>query len=299
MLLAKVAARRTGRGVTVAAALLFANTAARASEPTTADCLAASDASLEAGNERRLRDERAQLRVCASASCPEEVRSECARRVAEVTAQIPTIAFSAKDASGRDRSAVRVAIDGELLTERLEGVALSIDPGEHIFVFETAGELPVTRKLVVLQGQKDRQEVVVFGAQPQVSRVEPPAREPTPMPSPQDRLHAGLGAQRVVSLVVGGIGVVSLGVGALFGATAIAKRNDAESACPDRCATQDAADKWKAAAAAGDASTIGFVVGGAGIVAAAFLWWAVPTGGAARSVHVGLGPGALQVRGTW
>jgi hypothetical protein len=300
MLLAKVAARRTGLGGLVALALLFVNAAAWGGEPTTADCLAASDASLEAGNEGRLRDERAQLHVCAAASCPDEIRTECSKRAADVSAKIPTVAFFARDSAGRDRAAVRVTLDGEPLADRLEGVALSIDPGEHTFVFETAGEAPVTKKLVLVQGQKDRREVVVFGPPHEGPAALPGASDTAPRASlPAAPPRGGLGAQRVMALVAGGLGVVGLGLGAAFGAIAMVRKDDAEIACPDQCPTQAGADKWKAAAAAGDASTFAFAVGGAGIVAAAVLWWTAPSAKTAPSAYVGLGPGTLGVRGTW
>jgi hypothetical protein len=50
------------------------------------------------------------------------------RRVDEINAAIPTVIFEAKDGAGGDLSAVRVTMDGEVLAERLEGTALSINP---------------------------------------------------------------------------------------------------------------------------------------------------------------------------
>jgi hypothetical protein len=82
-------------------------------DPATADCLAASDASLKSGNEHRLRAERAQLLVCSSGTCPADIRNECIRRETAVNAAIPTIVFEVKDSAGNDLSAVRVTMDGE------------------------------------------------------------------------------------------------------------------------------------------------------------------------------------------
>jgi hypothetical protein len=142
----------------------FASADAQAADPTTADCLAASDASLRSGNEHRLRLERSQLLTCAASSCPADIRKECARRVDVINAQIPTIIFSAKDSAGADLSAVKVTMDGEVLTERLEGTALSIDPGEHTFTFEANGQPTVTRRLVVQQSQKESREQITLGS---------------------------------------------------------------------------------------------------------------------------------------
>src|SRR5579864_2251399 len=106
---------------------------ARAEGPTVADCLASSDASLKLGREHRLREERAQLLICAATDCPVVIRNECIRRVDEVNAAIPTLIFEAKDAAGNDLSAVKVTMDGEVLAQSLDGTALSIDPGLHTF----------------------------------------------------------------------------------------------------------------------------------------------------------------------
>ena len=100
-----------------------------AADPTTADCLNANNRSIDLRNNHRLRAARGQLLICAANNCPADIRKECTRRVDEVNGQIPTIIFEAKDAaSGKDLSAVKVTMDGELIADRLEGTAISIDP---------------------------------------------------------------------------------------------------------------------------------------------------------------------------
>ena len=173
--------------VAVAAASSFSPAIALAADPTTADCLAASDASLKSGNEHKLRAERSQLLVCAAPSCPADIRKDCVSRVDELNGQIPTIIFAARDLStSSDLSAVRVTMDGEVLAERLEGTALSIDPGEHTFLFETSGQAGVTKKLVIRQG------VEGTAAKRSPSGSHPPRRlrrrrRRRPFPSPRRR----------------------------------------------------------------------------------------------------------------
>jgi hypothetical protein len=272
-----------------------------AADPTTADCLAASDASLKFGNEHKLRAERTQLLVCAAATCPADVRKECLRRVDEVNAAIPTIIFEARDAAGNDLSAVTLTMDGQLLSERLEGTPLSIDPGEHTFVFETAGQEPITRHLVVRESQKERREPVVFGAvaakvsppAPMVGAGVQPSSDATP-PTPS------LGTQKVVALVAAGVGVVGLGLGVTFGLIAISKKDEAEKACPATCASQDGVDKWSSAKSTGTLSTALFVVGGVGAVGADVLWTtAKPPAAGSIAAQLGITPGSVQLRGTW
>ena len=277
----------------IAAAIMLGEGPAFAADPTTADCLAASDASLKLGNDHKLRAERSQLLVCATSTCPADIRKECLGRVDEVNAQIPTIVFSAKDSSGADLSAVRVTMDGEVLAERFQGTALSIDPGEHTFTFETAGQPPSMKKLVIVQGQKDRREVITFGTD-QGGTATPMAASPS-TPPPND--SGGMGTQKNLAIVAGGIGVVGLGLGTVFGVMASSQKNDAQSACPSNpCSTQDGANKWSTAGSTGNISTIGFIVGGVAVAGGAVLWFTAPS---SSSAQVGFGPGILQLKGTW
>ncbi len=286
-------------GAALAASAVLWSPQAPAADPTTADCLAASEASLKSGNDHKLRAERSQLLVCAATSCPADIRKECARRVAEVNAAIPTIIFEAKDGAGGDLSAVRVTLDGEVLAERLEGSALSIDPGEHTFVFETTGQSPVTKQFVIQETQKDRREAISFGTpvMPRVSTLaaQPEASSPPALP-PGETSH-GLGTQKILGIVAAGVGVVGLGVGGAFGLMAMSDKSDAQSVCPhDPCGTQNGVSKWSDAGSAGNLSTALFVVGGVALAGAAVLWLAAPS---SSNTQVGFGLGGARVKGTW
>jgi hypothetical protein len=288
----------------LAAALLLRSVPALAADPTTADCIGASDASIKANNEHKLRAARSQLLVCAAASCPVDIRKECVGRVDALNAAIPTIIFQAKDGAGMDIIAVKVTMDAEVIADRLEGTALSIDPGRHSFAFETTGQPPVHEQLVIQQGEKDRRERIVFGptAAPVVSLGPTPFPTPGSLPSTPDlgasSSSSGLGTQKILAIVAGGVGVVGLGIGTVVGAIALSKKSDAQSACPgSQCTTQDGVSKWSDAASTGNVSTIGFIIGGVGVAGAAVLWFTAPSGGS--STQVGFGPGVLQVKGTW
>jgi hypothetical protein len=280
---------------------------ARAADPTTADCLAATESSLALRNQHKLREARAQLLICSAVSCPADVRDECTRRVAEVNAAIPTIVFEVKDATGRELVAVSVTMDGQSIAERLEGTALSIDPGAHAFSFETAGQTKLEKQFVIHEGEKERRERIVFGA-PMVAAT--PTSAPASIlasgqgvPAPADATSGGLGTQRIVAIVAAGVGVVGLGVGIGYGISASSKHDSANKACPDpQCSDPNGVNLWNQAVSAGNVSTVGFIVGGVGLAAGAVLWFTANSGSGGResgSTQVGLGPGTLQARGTW
>jgi hypothetical protein len=285
-----------------AVTVLLTEGLALAADPTTADCLAASEASLKSGNDQKLRQERTQLLVCASANCPADIRKECVHRVDEVNAAIPTIIFEAKDGSGKDLSSVKVTMDGQILAERLEGSALSIDPGEHTFLFETAGQAPLTKQFVIRESQKDRREAITFGADvasPTTSSEPTGAPQTLPLPQASEPSHA-LGPQRIGAIVAGGVGVVGVAVGSVFGLVAMSKKNDAQNVCPSQCATPDGVSKWSDAKSAGTISTVAFIVGGVGLAGGAILWFtAKPTSDSAANTQLGMGLGTVQLKGTW
>jgi hypothetical protein len=303
---------RTISTTALAAVVLTVPAPARAADPTTSDCLGANESAISLRNEHKLRAAREKLLVCAAASCPTDIRNECARRVADINAAIPTIVFEVKDAAGRDLSAVKVTMDGQPLADRLEGTALSIDPGVHTFAFDTEGHPKVEKQLVIREGEKGRREPVMFGAAapaapqpaPATVQVAPPAPETKPPPAPpqtdsgsvQSGEKSGLGTQKTVALVAGGVGVVGVVVGTVFGLQAMSKYNQANDACPGKCADQNGVDLWKSTRSAGNVSTVAFIVGGVGLAAGATLWFtAKPT----ATIQVGVGPGSIELRGSW
>jgi hypothetical protein len=288
----------------LAAALVLGERWAVAGEPTALDCVTANEAATKLVNGHKLRAARSELLRCAAASCPADIRKECLGRVDRTNAQIPTIAFAAKDTKGADLAAVTVTMDGEVVAERLDGTAIAIDPGEHTFTFETAGQPSVTKKLVIIEGQKERREAITFGS-PSTPAAPTPAPGPAaatgigPSTAPSDAGgEGGLGTQKVLAVVAAGLGVVGLGVGAVFGAMALSKKSDAQNACPSSggCPTQDGSSKWSDATSTGNISTVALIVGTVGIAAGAVVWLTAPS---TTGVRVGLGPASLQLKGTW
>jgi len=265
---------------------LFVCVPARAAEPSTNECLAASDASLKAGNEHKLLSERQELLICAASSCPGEIRKECARRVEEVNASIPTLVFQAKDPTGADLSAVKVTMDGNVLAEQLNGTALAVDPGEHSFTFETAGQPTVEKQLVVHEGEKERREAIQFGS---------PANDDVNHPT-ETAASGGHKTQKIVAVVVAGVGVVGLGVGGTFGIMAISKKNHAQDLCSTpQCNDAAGSQAWSDAKKVGNISTAGFIAGGVLLATGAVLWF---TAGPSRT-QVGIGPGSVRLTGSF
>jgi hypothetical protein len=160
--------KRRRRVGAIAAALGIAGVVfapgARAEGPTKDECINANDAAQTARQDGKLREAKKQLRVCVAKSCPGPVRDDCTERMTDVEKAIPTVVFAATDAQGNDLSDVRVTVDGEALAERLDGAPVAVDPGAHVFRFETAGGGVVTKKVVVRETEKARRVSIAFSA---------------------------------------------------------------------------------------------------------------------------------------
>jgi hypothetical protein len=290
-----VTTRGRWRGIlAVAAVLLSAATAAGAEPVTKSQCVDADTRAQSLRREKKLGAAREQLRICSDPACPKMVRDDCAQRTNDLNAAEPTIVFVAKDGSGADLLAVHVTMGGHLFAEKLDGSALPVDPGEHDFTFDSAGQPSVTRHLVLHEGERGRRETIVIG------------KAPPSTPPPVAESHPGRG-QRVAGVVVGALGVVGVGVGAVFGAMASSDFSHQKSDCPAAgCPNHaQAVTDHDGATSAANGSTIGFISGGVLVAGGIALFVTAPKGtlttGSALQLAptVGAGGAGMLLRGTF
>jgi hypothetical protein len=281
-------------------ASLFA-TNALAAPPTKDECI---DANRQAQTLRRagkLHAAQAALVVCVNPTCPAPVIDDCTSRLDELQRVMPSLVFEVQDGAGKDVMKVTVTIDGMPFASALDGAALPADPGEHTFAFEVAGQPPVTRQLVLHEGDKGRHEhVVVGGGAPAIAPVERAAGHPA---SQAEAASPGRG-QRIAGLVAGGLGIVSLGLGAVFGVSASSSWSSSQNECstPTNCPNHaGAVSDHDTAVNDATYSTIGFIAGGVLVAGGVVLFFTAPTreGGAAPSTAMrvvpSLAPGAAGV----
>ncbi len=225
-----------------------------------AACIAASEAVIPMRKDGKLHDALTQLAVCASATCPAEVRAECVQRIEAVKASMPTLILGAKDTGGNDRRDVAVTVDGAPLPGALDGRAIDLDPGEHTLRFELAGQPSQEKKVVLRQGEKDRRETVVIGPAPPA----PPSFWTT---------------RRTLAVVSAGLGVVGLGIGAAFGGYAISSQSAEKSACSaSTCASYPiGVEDYNTAQKNATGATVGLAVGGVLAATGVVLWFTAPT----------------------
>jgi hypothetical protein len=210
-----------------------------------------------------------------------------------------TITFDVQDAFGADIAGVHVTMDGGPLPDKLGGIPQRINPGEHTFTFEAEGRRSVSRTLVVKEGQKGRIERVVLPDIAPVT-VQPVINSPR-TPSSED--ESGARRERL-GLVVGGVGIAGLAVGAVFGLLTIsawnAQKRDCESTtnCPDRA---KGASDHDAAVTNGTVATIACIGGGVLLASGIVLVLSAPRTATKLSITPGMtsNGGVASVHGTF
>jgi hypothetical protein len=181
------------------------------------ECMTASESGQKLRQKGKLSEAQTQFQICADSGCPSIVQRNCNTWVSEVTALLPSVTLSAKNAAGKDLINVTVMLDGKKLLEKLEGKAIPMDPGIHVFRFETAGEEAIDERIVLSEGEKVRRVAVRFGGAPEPvvdpgkTTVDPGKPGSVKTPTEVEQAKPGIPA---LAFVLGGAGVLSIGVGA-------------------------------------------------------------------------------------
>jgi hypothetical protein len=113
---------------------------------------------------------------------------------------------------------------------------------------------------------------------------------------PADSTETNVGqGQRTVALVAGGVGLVGVAIGTVFGLRSKSAHDDAQAYCDSTGCYQPGADLMAEARSAGNVSTAAFIIGGVGLATCGVLWFTAPR----SDVKVALGIGSVRIAGTW
>jgi len=221
------------------------------------ECIAASEHAQELKNAGKLAAARDELVTCSRPECPKMVATDCTKWMGEVLAQLPSVIPAAKDPSGKDVIEARFSIDGKLATESLDGKAVAVDPGVHVFRLEANGMKPVEERVVTRVGEQNR----VVSWKLEVGPAAPPPSTKTPPPEPESKKKIP-----VIPIVLGAAGVVLLGVSLFIDLKATGDAHDLRKRCAPDCEQDDV-----------DAIQSRYVIAGvgAGLGAAALIGGAV------------------------
>jgi hypothetical protein len=142
----------------------------------------------------------------------------------------PTVVFGASFDAGQEATRVRVELDGKLVSERIDGRSLPVDPGAHQARLVASGGEARVLSVVVEEGRKNVLVTADFR---------------TPKPTGAER---GATASKpkipAATWALGAIGVAALGSWAYFGLNGYERQRDMEKTCAPHC-SQDQADRMR------------------------------------------------------
>jgi hypothetical protein len=210
---------------------------------------------------------------------------------------------------------LRVERDGVAVGRAEWSTPVAVDPGPHTFAASAANQQP-WNWAVVFDKEGQSIDLKIPDLQPlpaaaPVAAVAAPSLAgagpaPTPgsespasaaLPSTPDPMQTTGSNQTTWAWIAGGLGVGTVAVGSIFGASAISKWHSAEQACPGKQCTASAdRDLGVSAGHAADLSTAFFAVGSAALATSAILFLTAPHANAehaASAINVApwLGPG--------
>jgi hypothetical protein len=254
-----------------------AATKAHKAPPAPAACLSArngAEARTEAG---RLLEARELLLSCAKPSCGASAMQQCSARLLRLESDIPSVVPVVTNPEGEPVIDVEVRSEGTLLASRLDGRGLLVDPGVHEFSFSAGDRVFATRKIMIVEGQRNRPIAVSLPqpSPPPTPAASAPAEAPEPERTTEPEAPPPVAPPRrerhgpsPVVYGLGGLGLAALGAGALL--TFWGNRDNAALAsCSPTCIPADT-DHIRALYLASD---ITFGVGAAALGAAAVLFF--------------------------
>jgi hypothetical protein len=222
---------------------------------------------------------RTRLLECARPECPALVRQDCTQWMADVVAATPTVVLGARDRQGQDVIDVKAEMDGAPVAARLDGRPIPVDPGVHVFRFEStvAAGMSAQAQVLVRAGEKNREITVTFGGPASTSTSKTPEAA---RPEGQDRANVP-----ALSWVFGGVALASLGTALAFDVAQAVDYDHLSSTCAGHCSPGDvdhvATERWIAGITAG--------VGAVSLAVAAYFFFARPSNtGSAGAAPVAL-----------
>jgi hypothetical protein len=245
-----------------------------APESERAVCIAAAERGQKARKEGRLPDAQRDFLVCGRVECPAIVRTDCAQWLTEVETAMPSIVVAAR-LRGNDLFDVRVIVDGEVATERLDGKGIAMSTGEHALRFEYGSLKPVETKVLMREGDKNRPIDVVFEEGGSAGADAAAARVGSDSPS---SASAASGGGSVVPWIVTGVGAAAAITGVVLYVTGNGRIPDTCSRSALTCQpgpTQEETDARIARAESAHSQSnvgLGVLIGGAVVAAGGLVW---------------------------
>lgn len=161
---------------------------------------------------------RASFLSCTTEVCPAVIRKECADFHQQVERALPSVVLVAT-ARGRDvpEASIRVTVDAATTPLPLDGRAISLDPGQHQFVFRLPDGTTRTVPILLREGEQYRRVVADFDR----------------APTSEEEADGSFWPSSPLPYVLGGVGALALGSFVYFAAEGKAKEDELDRCAPE------------------------------------------------------------------
>ncbi len=208
---------------------------------------------------------------------------------------VPTLTITVPKDAPPD---LRVTRDGTEMASASLGVALPVDPGEHVIV-TTVGAGPKREQRVTVE-KREKKSLEVQWNSPSAGA---PTGTATASAPPDGALNTGPSGQRIGAYVAGGVGLAGLVLGGVTGGLALGDKGTVDANCPNKVCDDAGSKALESGRTMGLLSTVGFAVGAAGVAGAVILFLTEPkpnkpSPAVGVSLDVGPGGGMLRLKGT-
>lgn len=231
----------------------------------------------------------------------EKSRREAKELEASIKSRIPTARIVVKGGP-----ATQVVVDDVEVAPLLLGEPVALNPGHHTVAARNADGVEARTEIDL--AERDAKELELTLAAPSPAMVAaPPADRPSAPPRPAKEASRGDRSAAGSALVYGGFGlaVAGLAVGGVTGALTLSKAGTVTAQCENGICDPSVKEDLDGANSLATISTIGFAVGGAGVVLGVVglllprtkVETALQSGKTNAAVWVG--PGSLGVRGSF
>jgi hypothetical protein len=230
----------------------------------------------------------------------DERRPIALERAETLHARLPRLTLRLAEGAPPETRAVRGGVE---LGVGAFGLPLPVDPGTIDIEVRAPGH--ENRRYTTELAEAAEMELVVEPGAP-ISTSAPaapaPGPEPAPAQSPQPLREATADSgddHRTLGYVLGGVGLVGVGVGAVAGIMALGEKDTADQHCSDELRLCDQTGKGAndRGRTLGAVSSAGFVVGGLGLAAGAYF--GATASSPAIDIRVGTRGASVVWEGSW
>ena len=211
-------------------------------------------------------------------------------RAAALAPRLPHLKLAL--APGADVDGLEIKRDGVVIGRAQWTTSIPVDPGAHTLTVSAPNRVEAKVQVVVPEAAERVAQIPVLAA----ARVDKPVEGERPVvvmpPPPVEDSNKG-NTQRLVGLVAGGVGIIGLGIGTIYGLMAKSKKSDSDSHCfeGDVCDADGLVLRHQASGRA-EVSTVSFIAGGVLLAAGAVLYLVAPR----ASARVGIRADGIMVK---